>query len=149
MLNNPANLLTFIGLLTWGSRVYPNGQGSWAHPGQGRRCAWALPSWLALLTQPQIHHRPPCHPQLWHGDPHQEARYRICWLPNQQISITGNAPYSTSIGIHTSIVRCPSWYYPFFLSIIIFHLATSLHYVCLMSPKRFNYFPQYIIRYGN
>ncbi len=30
--------------------MYPNGQGSWAWPGQGRRCAWALPLQFALLT---------------------------------------------------------------------------------------------------
>ncbi len=33
----------------------------------------------------------------------------ICWLPNRQISVTGNAPYSTGMGIRTSNVRCPSW----------------------------------------
>ena len=66
-------------------------------------------------------------------------RYR-CWLPYQEISITGNVPYGTGTGIHTSTVRCPSWYCPiFFSSIIIFHLATSLRHVHLMSPKRFDY----------
>jgi hypothetical protein len=43
MLSNPANLLTLIRLLIWGSRGYPNGQGSWARPGWSRRCARALP----------------------------------------------------------------------------------------------------------
>ncbi len=28
--------------------MYPNGQGSWARTGRGRRCAQASPSWLAL-----------------------------------------------------------------------------------------------------
>ncbi len=50
MLSNSANLFTLIQLLTLGSQVYPNSQGSWAWPGRGRRCAWALPLRLALRT---------------------------------------------------------------------------------------------------
>ncbi len=60
---------------------------------------------------------------------------RTCWLPYQEIYVTGNAPYGTGTGIRTSTVRCPSWYCPdFFLPIIVFRLATSLRYVRLMSP---------------
>ena len=51
-LSKPANSFTLIGLhLSLGSRVYPNGQGSWARPGRGKRCAWASPSWLALRAR--------------------------------------------------------------------------------------------------
>jgi hypothetical protein len=64
------------------------------------------------------------------------SRVCMCFLPNRQISITGNAPYGNGIGIRTHTVRCPPWYCHFFLSIIVFHLATSLRYVRLMSPKR-------------
>jgi hypothetical protein len=61
---------------------------------------------------------------------------------------TGNAPYSTGIGICTSTVRCQSWYCPnFFSAIIIFRLATSLCYVHLMSPKSCDTSKDY--RYGN
>ncbi len=59
----------------------------------------------------------------------------MCWLPNRQISVTHNAPYGTGDSIHTSTIRCPSGYCPSFLSIIIFCLATSLHYLHLTSPK--------------
>ncbi len=31
--------------------MYPNGQGSWARPGRGRRCARAFPSRLALRAR--------------------------------------------------------------------------------------------------
>jgi hypothetical protein len=34
----------------------------------------------------------------WFGNQH------ICWLPYQEIYVTGNAPYDTSTGIHTSTV---------------------------------------------
>ncbi len=51
MLSKPANSFTLIQLhLSLGSRVYPNGQGSWARPGWGKSCSRASPSWLALRT---------------------------------------------------------------------------------------------------
>ncbi len=69
----------------------------------------------------------------------------ICWLPNQRIPTTGNAPYSTGIGIRTSTVRCPYCYCPhFFLLIILFRLATSLRCCTLDEPQNFTYY-----RYGN
>ncbi len=37
-----------------GSSMHPNGWGSRAWPGQGKRCAWASPSWLVLKTSRQI-----------------------------------------------------------------------------------------------
>ena len=78
----------------------------------------------------------------------QIKRIYMCWLPSRQIFVTNNAPYSTGIGICTSTVRCPSWYCPIFFSlIIIFHLATSLRYAHLMSPKRCDTLKDY--RYGN
>jgi hypothetical protein len=43
-------------------------------------------------------------------------RLWICWLPYREISLAGNAPYGTGTGIRTSIVRCPSWYCPFFFT---------------------------------
>jgi hypothetical protein len=52
MLSKPVNSFTLIRLhLSLGSRVYPNGQGSWARPGRGKRCARALPSRLALRAR--------------------------------------------------------------------------------------------------
>ncbi len=51
-MNNLANSFTLIRLhLSLGSRVYPNGQGSWARPGRGKRCARALPSRLVLRAR--------------------------------------------------------------------------------------------------
>jgi hypothetical protein len=60
--------------------------------------------------------------------------YMLVTVPKK--SVTGNSHYGTGTGIHTSTVRCPSWYcLNFFSPIIIFRLATSLRYVRLMSPE--------------
>ena len=54
----------------------------------------------------------------------------ICWLPNQEIYITGTAPCSTGTGYSTSTVSLPSWYCPtFFCRSVVFHFSVSLRYL--------------------
>ncbi len=69
----------------------------------------------------------------------------ICLLPNWQISVTGNAPYDTGIGIRTSAVRCPSWYCPNFCFINHRHLFSYQFTLCTFDePWNSTHY-----RYGN
>ncbi len=75
---------------------------------------------------------------LLHGEPPQNiasAKEYICWLPYQEIYVTGTAPCSTGTGYHTSMVRLPSWYCPtFFFRSIVFHFYVTLRYIRLLFP---------------